>query len=391
MNIYLYLKHFLPSGNDLNEGTRKSVHGLASGLVNNGASVTILCEGTRNCVHQSTFGYKIRCFVNSNSGSYGSVADSASFTIAPGFEEFFRSRKDDTLVILNGIFHRSVYSISRLLKKYSIPYIVAPHDPYHPSIFKKNAHLKLPYWYLFEKRVLNQAAAVQVLDKQHGKWLQKLHVQTPVIEVLNGFSPEDVPSDSVLKWRDHGSAKLFFLGRLDAYNKGLDLLLKAFSQVVPIADVELTIQGPDWGDRDRLEKQSERLGIGKYVTFLEPNYLRRPSELILKYDIFCLPSRFEGFGLSALEGILTGRVLIVSEVAGIASHVTPAGCGLIIRPDCSSIKAGILDLLRRRTEWKEMGLSGRHYALTHLHWNNIAASAMKQYEQLMNAKRVCVK
>jgi len=99
--------------------------------------------------------------------------------------------------------------------------------------------------------------------------------------------------------------------------------------------------------------------------------------------VFLLPSRFEGFGLSALEAMLAGRVLMVSNVAGIAPHVRDSGCGLVIAPDVAHVKSGLLELITLRSKWKEMGLSGRNYALRHLRWDRIAADALNEYREIL--------
>lgn len=81
--------------------------------------------------------------------------------------------------------------------------------------------------------------------------------------------------------------------------------------------------------------------------------------------------------------MLAGRVLLISEVAGIAPHVKASGCGIVVALEVSSIKAGLMELLQRRSEWKDMGLSGRRYALKHLDWKSIAPNALEQYRQLV--------
>jgi len=43
----------------------------------------------------------------------------------------------------------------------------------------------------------------------------------------------------------------------------------------------------------------------------------------------------------------------------------------------------LLALLRRRGEWREMGLRGRRYALANLQWKGIAAAALQHYENLV--------
>jgi glycosyltransferase involved in cell wall biosynthesis len=97
-----------------------------------------------------------------------------------------------------------------------------------------------------------------------------------------------------------------------------------------------------------------------------------------------MPSRFEGFGLSALEAMLAARVLIVSRSAGIAPHIEKSGCGIVVDPTAADVQRGFRYLLERRNCWREMGLRGREYAQENLHWNRIAKRTLTQYRQLLN-------
>ena len=177
-------------------------------------------------------------------------------------------------------------------------------------------------------------------------------------------------------------ARLIFLGRIDAYNKGLDALIDALPQVASLFDVELTLQGPDWGDRAGLEGRAARGMAAHRIRFIEPDFVQAPPRLIAGHDLFCLPSRVEGFGLAALEAMLAGRVLLVSERAGIARHVRAADCGITVQPVAADIARGLLALLKRRAEWREMGLAGRRYALANLQWKDIAAGVLAEYERI---------
>lgn len=378
MKLFLYLKHFPPKNEHPNEGATKFVHGLASGLAAWGTDVTILCEGNDRASVQASAGYRIECFPNPN--------NKPSFSLSPALRSYI-AEMQDSLVIFNGMFHLSVYAFSRLLRKQQIPYIVSPLDPYHPFIFRKNAHLKYPYWYLLERRLLKQAAGIQLLDERHVEWLQQLKINTPVLATPCGFFLQDVHPETTLEYRTDQVPRLFFLGRLDAYNKGLDILLEAFAQIQEVSKAELVIQGPDWGDRSDLEVQAARLGLSAQVTFLEPDFAASPSTLIAKHDIFCIPSRFEGFSQSALEAMLSSRVVLTSEIAGITPHVQASQCGIVVQPEVASIKAGILELLKCRDCWKEMGLRGRHYVLENLDWKIIASRALEQYTHLYDSHR----
>ena len=377
MRIHMYLREFPARGDRLISGMIKAVHGLAAGFAANAARVTVLCEGHVTSRVEVASGYDVRCFAYD--GERGS-----SQSLPSGLRDYLLEQGEDLgVVVLNSVFNPSVYLVSRLLRRMAVPYIVAPHDPYHPSIFGTNRHLKWPYWYLREKPMLKHARSVQVLDLRHAEWLRSLGIQTPVIEVLNGYAPEDVLPEESLAWRTTGPVRLLYLGRIDSHNKGLDVLLDAFAQLTRGADVELTIQGPDWGDRLSMQRRAQRLGLGNRARFLEPDFDVAAAKITADYDIFCLPSRFEGFGLSALEAMLSGRVLLISDIAGIAPHVRTAGNGVIVAPDPAHVKAGLEELIANRHLWRDMGLRGRQYALTQLRWERIAAETMESYRQLM--------
>ncbi|MEL6937457.1 MAG: glycosyltransferase [Cyanobacteria bacterium J06607_17] len=381
MRVYLYLRNFPPFGNDFNNryaGLIKSVHGLASGLYAAGADVTILSEALpdEDTVYHSPAGYTIRSYAQP-------TQHRPTFKVSPNLQQFIKvSITPSDLVILNGILHPTIYALSRILKRKNISYIVAPHDPYTPDFFRRSRHLKLPYWYLLERPMLQQAKAVQVLDMRHRHWIEKLHVKTPVIETPNGFHPEDEHFESVT-WQPEAKIKLMFLGRFDAYNKGLDLLIDAVAQLVLSVPMSLTFQGSTGDDRATLEAKVANLGLQQTVSFRDPDYSQSPSQLIQNYDIFCLPSRFEGFSLAALEAMLASRVVLVSEIAGVAPHVLKSDCGVVVKPTIEAIKSGLQTLIERRTEWPTMGAQGHRYVVEQLSWRNIATTALSQYKQLI--------
>ncbi len=383
MKIHLYLRNFPAHGKKINSGLAKAVHGLAEGLVYQGEDVTILSEAskTENSSFSSPSGYKIKCFLQP-------IQSRPSFRLSPGLKEYVSQHLDSSdIVILNGILHPTIYTLSRLLRYHRVPYIVAPHDVYHPDMLRKNWHLKIPYWYLLEKQVLNQAKGIQVLSSEQAKWLRQRGIKTPIFEVTNGFSSDDVDPSQISTRSDGGSdeesMRILYFGRLDIYHKGLDLLLSAFSDIATSVNAELTFQGPNGSGHEQLRQKAKQLPIAKKIIFREPEYKRSSSLVFSDYDILCTPSRFEGFGLSALEAMIAERVLLVSEEAGIAPHVKASGCGVVVTPEVLSIRQGLLELYQNRSEWKSMGLNGRNYALKNLNWSEIAANAINNYQLVM--------
>ena len=377
MELALYLKHF-PAEGPVVDGASLAVAGLASGLAENGARATILCEGAARRSLQRG-GYAVECFAARGARR--------RFALAAGLKEYVAEHlaREPGLCLLNGMFHPGVYAMARFLRRAGLPYVVAPHDPYDRAVFRANAHLKWPYWFLFERRLLGHASAVQVLDPRHGACLRRLGVRTPVIATENGVTPEQVPAESRVRWRGpEAPPRLVFLGRIDAHNKGLDILIDAFGRLDTRGGARLTIQGPDWGDRAALARRAARACLNGRVAFLEPDYARAAPEILAEHDLFCLPSRFEGFGLAALEAMLAARVLLVAEGAGIARHVLASGCGVAVPPTVEGVATGLEALLRQRDQWREMGLRGRRHALEHLRWDRIAAALLRDYQRLLH-------
>jgi glycosyltransferase involved in cell wall biosynthesis len=373
LNIGLYLRHFPASGTPIVGGTATFVDGLAGGLHEIGAAVSVLCEGGERSSVTAPGGYRVECF----------PAARRRFDIGPAFKRHIGRRMGaaHALMVVSGMFHPGAYAVGCAAAASGVPYVACPFDPYSTSVFRRNAHLKWPYWFLFERRLLAHATAVQVMDRRHAEPLARLGIRTPAIEVINGFPAHTVPR-VVVPYRAAEPVRMLFLGRIDAYNKGLDVLLNAFGLVAASHDVRLTIQGPDWGDRARLQRQAARLSLLDKVTFRDADYDRTGPEIMGDHDLFCLTSRFEGFSQSAIEAMLAARMVLVSETAGIAPHVEAAGCGLAVKPDVASVANGMVALLNDRAHWKERGLNGRAYALSILPWKNVAANALQQYQAL---------
>lgn len=374
MNVALYLRYFPSQGTPLVGGTARALHGLAAGLAACGARVTVLCEGASDSTVVTGCGYTIRCF--------GSAALGTPFAISGRLKRYL-AEEVDGVVVLNGLFTPSVYSVARVLARSRKPYVFAPHGVYQPEIFRRNPQMKVPYWFLFERRLLRAASAIQVQDARQLHWLRTRGVQTPGIAVPSGVFADDAPSDVASRWRhDRGPAFLYF-GRIDVYGKGLDLLLEAFARVAAQSGATLTLQGPIVGGHRSLHDLAVKLGVSSRVTVLAPAYDRPGPLRMSEFDVVCIPSRWESFSLTGVEAMMAGRVILISSAAGLAPHVAAAGCGTLVSADVSGITTGFVELLQRRAQWQEMGSRGRRYVLDHLQWPQLGAAALEHYERLV--------
>lgn len=132
--------------------------------------------------------------------------------------------------------------------------------------------------------------------------------------------------------------------------KGMDLVVPAFAEVSKKhPNIRLLVVG-DGSLRSQMESQAKQYDIVDRVEFTG----RLPqSELQAQYDridILLMPSRSEGFGLTALEGMARGCVPIVANVGGLPEVVQDGINGLLHKPDSVSDIADKIIILLNNPE-----------------------------------------
>ena len=109
--------------------------------------------------------------------------------------------------------------------------------------------------------------------------------------------------------------------------KGLDVLLEAFPAVLAARpEARLLVAGRDaaigaWRAR------AERLGLGGRVRFLGG---RADAEAVYAAsELYCLPTRYDSFGLTILEALASGLPVVTTDAAG-GAEVLEEGVGAVL-------------------------------------------------------------
>ncbi|MCH7951798.1 glycosyltransferase family 4 protein [Patescibacteria group bacterium] len=111
---------------------------------------------------------------------------------------------------------------------------------------------------------------------------------------------------------------VLFLGRLDVFQKGLDLLLKSWAQASKeMKGVKLVIAGAGTSrDEKALKKLVQKYGLDRKIKFTGL-VAGKEKEQLLSHCLFAVcPSRFEGFGITALEVLVVGKPLVCFDIDG---------------------------------------------------------------------------
>jgi glycosyltransferase involved in cell wall biosynthesis len=133
---------------------------------------------------------------------------------------------------------------------------------------------------------------------------------------------------------------------------------------VPSARFQIIGDGPE---RARLARLVSKLRLGHAVALRGQVTF---EELVAGYaacDIFCLPSRQEGFGIVFLEAMAAGKPVVACRGTGAEELIRSGEAGLLVpQHDPDALAAALLGLLRDPEQRRRLGAAGpptaRRYA-----------------------------
>ncbi len=166
--------------------------------------------------------------------------------------------------------------------------------------------------------------------------------------------------------------------------KGIDVLLRAGATLVKKhSQLRLLIVGVG-PEEAELRKLTEELQITAAVTFLP--VVNRTVELLNLMDIFVLPSRQEGLGLSVLEAQAVGLPVVASKVGGLASLLQDGQTGLLVPPENPELLARAIGYLIDQPEYAaRIAEAGRVHVQEHFAADRMVQTTIELYQEMLGS------
>ncbi len=178
------------------------------------------------------------------------------------------------------------------------------------------------------------------------------------------------------------------IGRL-SHNKGFDLLVDAFSVVAERADdvlLRLAVGSQNEAVtedplRQEIEEKIRAYGLEERVILTDSLPDEEMADFYRAADVFCLPSRYEPFGMTAIEAMACGTPTVVTTHGGLYRTLT-YGTDALFADTFDKVDFGItiLKAIRYKKIRDRMSTEGAHTVRSLFTWTGIAQQILKSVE-----------
>ena len=233
-----------------------------------------------------------------------------------------------------------------------------------------------------EKMAFGKARRIVACSEMTRRELIEIGIPSDRVQVIwNGADPDEflpVAVDRAALGLPTSGPLALFAGDIRTGRKNLDTVLRALKDV---PELSLAVVGN--AEESPFPALAESLGISDRVTFL--GYRRDVHALMRAVDMFVFPSRYEPFGMVALEAAFCGVPSILAETVGAVEAVRSAALVVSDPDDVASVAAAMQLLTQDPNLRKSLGEKGLALRET-CDWETLMARWMSLFEEIVREK-----
>lgn len=174
--------------------------------------------------------------------------------------------------------------------------------------------------------------------------------------------------------------KILFLGRI-CKEKGIKELVAAVKELHQENDKIQLFMGGIFEDPDLIDDVEECSTFVKHIGWVSGN---DKNSFLDDCGIMAVPSYFEGFGLSVVEGMLHGCCVVASNVGGIPDIVDDEVDGLLVEPkDAMALKNAIERVMKDKALADRLSGNGKKKALEKYSIEKIVSQLLSHYQEIV--------
>ncbi len=224
------------------------------------------------------------------------------------------------------------YAAALISKKHGVPYILTEHRSFFVWTTQASRDLIKPFYIPYFREAYNRCRKLILVSSSMKagilEFFPELSDKISVIPNMVNTAYFNLP---IIK-RETDPFIFIFAGRL-AHVKGLDILIKAFREIISSADDNLVLKILGKGeDRNELEKLVQSYGLTGKVKMLGRVSREEVVTEFQQANCFVLPSRYEAFGVVMIEAMATGLPVIATRSGG-PEGIVQENVGYLVQPN----------------------------------------------------------
>src|SRR5882724_2125 len=296
------------------------------------------------------------------------------------------------VVHVHGEFNLDNLRVSRLFR---CPVVISPHGACHPVVLAKSRRAAKRIYLATEGLLLkDRVRAFHALSPAEAGHLAAVFPRAEQYCAPQGpnvLVPEASSRRATMQTAAGQKLGFLFVGRLDVFTKGLDILLEAFERAASRSRgvrMHLVLAGPDWkGGRPWLEHRATELGVRDRVEFTGPLTGAQVGGVLAAADIYVQLSRHEGFPLSVAEALLASKPAVLSTAIGTVSYPEIASLPHIkvVPPRKEEAARAMMVAAEDLLEVTRAAQCCEKVVTDFFSWDRIARLHLHQYMQLLHA------
>lgn len=284
------------------------------------------------------------------------------------------------IVIFHEAYRKEYLVLSSELRKRKIPYVIIPHGELNEEAQQKKHLKKVVANFLLFNRFINGAAAIQCLSKRE---MDSTHFGQQKFIGTNGINIPDKAKTTFHE--DHTS--FVYIGRLDAYHKGLDLLIEAIKSVADFLrdnNCSFQLYGPDANGRfQHITDLINDAGVQDLVVLNHEVSGKEKEKVLLEADVFIQTSRFEGMPMGILEALSYGLPCLVTEGTTLEKTIKSSLAGWGCTNDSKGITEAIILAVNERIKYPTYACNSVELVKGKFSWKKVSTQTMDFYRRII--------